>query len=86
MSDLKAQYPSWNSRYTNSVGNCLRMWADQNYGKIIALGTQLPKYNNYLDIAITRNFPYPYIIQTLNDFSSEHLPVVLHHSVQSYGL
>lgn len=43
-----------------------------------------PRCNNYLDIAISCNFPYPYTIQMENDLLSEHLQVILLYSLQSY--
>lgn len=66
---------------------CIRRWADQNYVKIIIFpDLTYPRCNNYLDIAITLSFSYPYIIQTVNCWSSDHLPVVLRYSSQLYEI
>lgn len=42
--------------------------------------------NNYRDPAIIRNFPCPYNIQTLNELSCDHVPIILRYRVHCYDL
>ena len=41
---------------------------------------------NYLDFAVTQDFPYSYSIHMLNDLSSDLLPVILRYEVDSYNM
>lgn len=79
--DLNADHPSWNSIYTNGFVKHIRRWVDKNCAQIIAFQEHIfCSSMGYLDVAIIRNFSFPYTIL------ADHLPVILWYSVQSYGL
>ena len=60
---------------------------DQNHAQIIVPSE--PTYinsQNFIDFAITHNFPFPYSIQVLNELNSDHLPVSLNYDIRTYDI
>lgn len=79
--DFNSTHPSWHCKSINSFGLKLRRQVDQNFALMTAPSPSFISSNNYLDLTINCNFPYPYSIEMLNDLSSYHLPVILRYQL-----
>ena len=75
--DLNAKHVDWNSRLTTRRGKLLRDYADEN--------SSTPTTNPYnpsatpdvLDIAVTKDLPFPVYLTSCSALSSDHLPVLI---------
>ncbi|GBM85751.1 RNA-directed DNA polymerase from mobile element jockey [Araneus ventricosus] len=78
--DMKARHKKWNCLRTCHFGRQLSSFADKTKAKIIAL--MEPTHHHYrtnsiIDMALVRNVPYAISALTLNELSSDHIPVKL---------
>jgi hypothetical protein len=81
--DLNPKHVEWNSRLTTRRGKLLRDYADE-YSCLI-FGPDTPTTNPYhlsatpdvLDIAVTKDLPFPVYLTSCSALSSDHLPVLI---------
>ena len=81
--DLNAKHVDWNSRLTTRRGKLLRDYADEN--SCLIFGPDTPTTNPYnpsatpdvLDIAVTKNVPFPVYLTSCSALRSDHLPVLI---------
>jgi hypothetical protein len=81
--DLNAKHVDWNSRVTTRRGKLLRDYADEN--SCLIFGPGAPTTNPYnpsatldvLDIAVTKELPFPVYPTSCSALSSGHLPVLI---------
>ena len=75
-----AKHVDWNSRLTTRRGKLLRDYADEN--SCLIFGPDTPTTNPYnpsatpdvLDIAVTKDVPFPVYLTSCSALSSDHLP------------
>lgn len=81
--DLNAKHPSWNSRVANANGRILRSFTDES-----GILTDAPSDHTYypsndrqrsdvLDVVVMKDVRLVHRVTTLNELSSDHLPVLL---------
>lgn len=81
--DLNSKHPSWNSRRITTKGRALRRYIDSRDDTIVAGPTDPTHYPNnlgnpdVLDILIAKDFTFEYELTTINDLSSDHVPVIV---------
>ena len=81
--DLNAKHVDWNSRLTTRRGKLLRDFANGN--SCLIFGPDTPTTNPYnpsatpdvLDIAVTKDLPFPVTLTSCSALSSDHLPVLI---------
>jgi hypothetical protein len=81
--DLNAKHVDWNSRLTTRRGKLLRDYADEN--SCLIFGPDTPTTNPYnssatpdvLDIAVTKELPFPVYLTSCSALSSDHFPVLI---------
>ena len=81
--DFNAKHVDWNSRLTTRWGKLLRDYADEN--SCLIFGPDTPTTNPYnpsattdvLDIAVTKDLPFPVYLTSCFALSSDHLPVLI---------
>jgi hypothetical protein len=81
--DLNAKHVVWTSRLTTRREKLLRDYADENPCLIFGLDT--PTTNPYnpsatidvLDIAVTKDLPFPVYLTSCSALSTDHLPVLI---------
>jgi hypothetical protein len=81
--NFKARHLDWNSRLTTRRGKLLRDYADEKY--CLIFGPDTPNTNPYnpsptldvLDIAVTKELPFPVYLTSCSTLSSDHLPVLI---------
>ena len=79
--DLNSKHPNWNSRVTNTNGKILNSYIELNTN-CIAAGPFTPTHFSHnrpdiLDIAVLKDCPLTFSLDTLNDLSSDHNPVLM---------
>jgi hypothetical protein len=80
---LNAKHIDWNSRLTTRRGKHLRDYADGN--SCLIFGPDIPTTNPYnpsatpdvLEIAVTKDLPFPVYLTSCSVLSSNHLPVFI---------
>jgi endonuclease/exonuclease/phosphatase family metal-dependent hydrolase len=81
--DLNAKHVDWNSRLNTRRRKVLRDYAEGN--SCLIFGPDTPTTNPYnpsaapdvLDIAVTRDLPFPVYLTSCSALSSDHLPVLI---------
>jgi hypothetical protein len=81
--DINAKHVNWNSRLITRRGKHLRDYADENSCLIFEQDT--PTTNPYnpsatqdvLDIALTKELPFPVYLTSYSALSSDHIPVLI---------
>jgi hypothetical protein len=81
--DLNFKHVDWNSRLTTKRGKPIRDYADEN--SYLIFGPYTPTTNPYnpsatpdvLDIAVTKELPFPVYLTSCSTISSDHLPVLI---------
>ncbi|GJQ88591.1 hypothetical protein Trydic_g19313, partial [Trypoxylus dichotomus] len=80
--DLNSKHKNWNSKTTNTRGRQLARIATK-YGLTVEgpedeTHIHIPTGStDVLDIAVVKNITTPYHLETINDLTSDHLPVVM---------
>lgn len=81
--DLNAKHPSWNSRIANANGRILRSFTDET-GILTDAPTDHTFYpsserqrSDVLDVVVIKDVRLVHRVTTLNELSSDHLPVLL---------
>ena len=80
---LNAKHVDWNSQLTTRRGKLIRDYADEN--SCLIFGPDTPTTNPYspsatpdvLDIAMTKDLPFPVYLTSCSALSSDHLPVLI---------
>lgn len=81
--DLNAKHPTWNSRIANANGKILRSFTDRESVSVDAPvdHTYFPpdgeRRSDVLDVVVIKDVELVHRVTTLNELSSDHLPVLL---------
>ncbi|GJQ70100.1 hypothetical protein Trydic_g22573 [Trypoxylus dichotomus] len=89
--DLNSKHPQWNSKTLNRKGKQLKRIADERNLSVDAPTEDTHIYTptgstDVLDLVILKNVTTPYYLETINDLSSDRLPVIMTVSIESSNI
>ncbi|GJQ77498.1 hypothetical protein Trydic_g20889 [Trypoxylus dichotomus] len=89
--DLNSKHPQWNSKTLNRKGKQLKKISDERNLTVDAPTEDTHIHTptgstDVLDLVILKCVATPYCIETINDLSSDHFPVIMTVSIESSNI